>query len=277
MKKGIKNAFLGFLIGVCMLVPGVSGGSIAVMLGIYDDLLYAVSDLFKNFKQNMFFLLSVAVGGILGFAVMAKGVDLLIEIAYFQTIYFFIGVIIGGLFPLYQTSFSEKEKLNIPMTVLGVLAVVALGLLPSNLFTVGSGSIWLRFLLFVFAGLLLSAAFILPGVSFSLMLVILGLYDQFIQAIDNFNFRFLCPIGLCTLFGTIVLSKVLSHFLRSAPNYCHSMIVGFVLASLFELFPGIPTHDVVWCLLLLLTGILFPNLVFIITEKNQLSVSSQCD
>ncbi len=272
MRYAAKNIWCGFLIGVCMLVPGVSGGSIAVMLGIYDDLLNAVSNLFADFKKNILFLLYVALGGSVGFVTMAKVVAYLIRIAQYKTTYFFLGIIAGGLLLLFRTTFSKENKINVVMMLLGFLLVVSMGLLPQNMICMEDGSVWVRFFLLVFAGLLLSAALILPGVSFSLMLVILGIYDRFIVAIEIMEWRFLLPLIFCIVFGTIVLSKALSYYLAAAPNSCHSMIVGFVLGSLLELFPGLPSgQNMAWCGMLLLIGMMLPNInsIFKKNKKRQ--------
>ena len=278
MKKTAVNVFLGFVIGVSMLVPGVSGGSIAVLLGIYDDLLCAVSELTKDFRKNFMLLISVALGGVLGFFVMAKSFRMLLESAYIQMLYLFLGIIICGVILQWKYTVKEFGRVGIPMVLFGVLAVLLLRLLPQELLSFPGASVFLRFVLFVFTGLLLGGALILPGVSFSLMLVILGIYDEFVAAVEQLDFRFLFPLALCTLFGVIVLSKVLHGFLKRSPLQCHSLILGFVLASLVEVYPGLPPKENgVMCALLLILGIVAPMLLdCLFKRKRVVETSDKC-
>ena len=88
MSNLLQNAMIGFVIGTSMLIPGMSGGSIAVLLGVYDKLLCAFSDFFKNVKNNFFYLFSILIGGIIGFLLMVKLFVWVLEVAYYKTLFF---------------------------------------------------------------------------------------------------------------------------------------------------------------------------------------------
>ena len=254
--KICRNFLIGFLIGVCMLVPGVSGGTVAVVAGIYNDLLQAVSNFFADAKRNFAFLASVAVGGIVGFFAMSGGLEWLLEHARMPTVYFFIGVIIGGTIGILFEMGRNGENINIPMVLLGAAIVALLGFLPKEIFDFSDVGLIFKFVCFVISGILLGAALILPGISFSLMLVTLGLYDGFLDALRTFDIRILLPLMSATMFGVIVLTKVLALFMNKAPRYCNSLIIGFVFASVAQIYPGIPHGQMILCLVVFLLGFL---------------------
>ncbi len=249
----------GMIIGVFMLVPGVSGGSIAILLGIYDKLLDSVAGFFSEIKNNFKFLGCITIGALLGFALMSRLISYLLEVAYLQTIYLFIGIIVGGLWNTFQEQGGLKRLRIVPL-LLGVIFSVLLKFLPNNLMHFQGQMVVLRFLLYLISGVVLAAALILPGISFSMMLLSLGLYNDFVKAITRFDILFLIPIGLCVIFGIIVSSKILATFLKKAPDSCHSMIDGFVIVSVMDMFASVKNYSgVEFGVFLLILGTVFSN------------------
>lgn len=237
-----------------MLVPGVSGGTIAVVAGIYNDLLQAVSDFFKDIKHNLCFLVTVAFGGIVGFFAMSGGLEWLLDHARMPTLYFFIGVIVGGTVGMLIEMGQNGEKISIPMVVLGAVIVAILGFMPKEIFDFDNTAFLIKFVCFVISGILLGAALILPGISFSLMLVTLGMYDDFLYALRTFDIRALLPLVFATIFGIIVLIKALALFMKKEPRYCNSLIIGFVFASVADIYPGIPRGQMMLSLIVFAFG-----------------------
>jgi len=266
--KMIRNGVYGAVIGICMLIPGVSGGTIAVLLGIYDDLLSAMAALFSEFKNSIVFLTSVGMGGLFGAAIMSRLIGFLLNQAPFFTTYFFMGIILGGI-GMMKSGRQEREKVDVLMLIFGVVIVCSLRFLPVDVFDNVEDTLWIRFVIMLVMGVLLGAALILPGISFSMTLVFLGIYEEFMRAVAEFDLRYLLPIIFSTLFGIIVLSKALSRFIRKCPGKCHSMIMGFVIASLVELFPGFPpVQSALFSIISLLLGFLISLLaVYFIKRK----------
>lgn len=236
----LQRLLQGFVIGVCMLIPGLSGGTVAVLMGIYDDLLQSVAVFHKQPKQSMVRLSAVGMGGVIGFVIMSDAVRSLLSVAYMQTVYLFMGVVLGGLL-LQFIDTGGMKNISIPMIAVGLLTVFLLTLLPKDILHYSGDVIIVRLVFFVLAGLLLGAALILPGISFSLMLVTLGMYEEFLSAISGRQWSVLLPLMFSVMFGVLVLAKVLSVFMKQAPKYCNSLILGFVAASIAEIFPGVPT------------------------------------
>lgn len=268
IREYFLNTLAGFFIGIFMLVPGVSGGTIAILIGIYDRLLDAVSSLFWNFKSSIKLLLGVGFGGIIGFASMAGVLTFLLQRAKLPTVYFFIGIIVAGIFILIFD--WRKRGVDVFMIFLGCGIVGLLHCLPFDVFIYNDMSVASKFMVIILAGLLLGAALILPGISFSVTLMSLGLYEKFLQAIQTLDVYFLLPIAFSTLFGVILLAKLLANFMRKYSKRCYGLILGFVIASLAEIFPGYPKgEEIIWCIIAALCGCAISVVISFATKRKR--------
>ena len=240
------NFIKGIAIGGTMMVPGVSGGTMALILGIYDEIIHAISTFFKDIKKNTIFLLVVGAGGIIGLVTIAFLVNYCIEEFYYPSMFLFLGVVFGGLPVLYKKAdVGKRKKTDWIFLIVGALIIAGLIYFDRNfdgsLFSM-SNSIDLGNILFLFlAGIIIAIALILPGVSTSFLLLTLGLYEPLIAAVKGLDLAFLTPIVLGTLFGIIALTKILESLLNNKPRATYMMIIGFVIGSVIEVFPGIPT------------------------------------
>lgn len=243
----------GALIGGTMMVPGVSGGSMAIILGIYDQLVSSVSSFFKSIKKNILFLLIFVAGAGCGMLLIANPLLKLIETFEKPTLYFFIGVVAGGVPLVCKQSqikkFSWKYLLYI---IVGILIVVAISFLPENMFNPDSSPWIIKILLLLLAGIIAAVALILPGISVTLMLLVLGLYQSTITAIKEFDLLFLLPLGIGVVLGIFLTTKVLEMLMKKFPQATYLIILGFVLGSVGELFPGLPS-DLEWLICVPLT------------------------
>lgn len=236
--NNLLTALKGLIIGGTMLVPGVSGGSMAMILGIYDRLISSVSSFMKNKKENLIFLVIFSMGGILGILVFANPLLQLIERYPMPMLYFFIGAVAGGVPLIVRQSGAKKLTWRIAgYVVLGLIAVSALGLLPPDLFSAENST---GFLLLLVAGFVTAAALVLPGVSVSYLLLILGLYDRTMNAISTLHLPFLLPLGIGLVLGIILITRALERAMAAHPHPSYFIILGFLLGSVFEIFPGIP-------------------------------------
>ena len=238
----ILTALKGLIIGATMLVPGVSGGSMAMILGIYDRLISAVSSFMKNKKENLVFLLIFSMGGILGILLFANPLLQLIERYNMPMLYFFIGAVAGGVPLIVRESGARRLTWRIlGYIILGLAAVAFLALLPPDLFQTGTASGYAGFFLLVLAGFVTAAALVLPGVSVSYLLLLLGLYDKTMAAISSFHLPFLIPLGIGLLLGIVLITRGLEHALNRHPHPSYFIILGLLLGSIAEIFPGVPS------------------------------------
>lgn len=241
VKTALRNVSYGAVIGSAMLIPGVSGGTTAIILGIYDSLVRAVSELFKNFKRHIWFLVQVAAGGILGVLLFSKTVLWLVETFYFPMMYFFIGAILGSI-PLMvkKAKITMKNLYNVMFALLGILLALSTVFLPDMKqaeMSYRTGGI----LTLALCGLIISAALILPGISTSHILLVLGMYESVLEAIGSMNLLYIGIIGIGVLLGIFLCTKVLQKSMERFPSATFMMITGFVMASVYDIFPGVPT------------------------------------
>lgn len=266
LKSKIGIIYKGLLIGSTMLVPGVSGGSMAMILGIYDRLIESVSSFFKDVKNNLLFLLLFVLSAAMGMLLLAKPILALLE-SYPKIMgFFFIGAVAGGIPAIYEQAqikaFSWKTFLYI---VLGVAVVTMLSLFPADnlvgkMTEGGNMTIFL-----IVAGLIAAIALILPGISVSYLLLIMGLYHELMRAISELDMAFLIPMGIGLLCGIMLLTKGLELLMRRYPQMSYMTILGFVLGSLAEVFPGLPVGWE-WIFCMAAAGLGF-NFIFTISKS----------
>lgn len=223
----------GLVIGAAMLVPGASGGTMAIILGIYDRLISAVSSFGKNVKGNLLFLAVFGLSTGVGMFLFSTPVSWLLEHHEIPTICFFIIVILCGVPVIGRKSGVEKVRFSVVMyMLLGAIMVVCISKIPENVFQTES------FVGLIVAGIFSAAALILPGISFSHFLLILGIYEHLLAAVKMLEFKFLFPLGAGVLLGVILLSKLLESLMEKYPKQTYMIILGFILGSAGEIIAG---------------------------------------
>lgn len=229
----LKTFFKGILIGSSMSIPGISGGTVAIMLGEYDRLLESAADLLKKPRQNLPFLLMMAAGGAAGLLTAARLLTLIFATAAEVPLKFaFLGLAAGcvpaaarqcGVLPI-----TPRKLL---LTVVGGAAAAVLTYLPQS---TGNPQGVLPQLL---CGLLLAAALVLPGISASQTLLMLGMYQPVMARLSQGDFLPLAPMALGMLVGIFISAKLLSWLLRRFSG-TYLVIMGFMLFSLTQLIPS---------------------------------------
>lgn len=240
----IQNFLKGIFIGIATLVPGVSGGTIAIILGIYDDLIHAVSSFHKDWKKHISLLLQVCLGGFLGFGIFSRLLgNALLKYPYVMQ-YLFMGIIVGGLPVLFsRTSVSDgQRKRGYVFLIAGFALVLIMSSKPTAIISIAASHTILSTVFLFIAGIVIAAALVLPGISGSFMLLVLGLYSFTLDAINNVNVPIIIPLGLGIIAGTLITSRIVEKLLQKYPRKTYMLIIGFVLGSLIEVFPGIPSE-----------------------------------
>ncbi len=242
MKEFFKNLLKGTVIGSSMLLPGVSGGTTAIILGIYDKIIAAVSSFFRHPKQNLIFLCAIIAGGLFGMLAFSKGLLYVTETYPLPMHYLFIGAILGSI-PLLikKSTIRQITPKAFFYPVIGAALVFILELLPENLFAFTELTGPADYLLLFTAGLITAVALVLPGLSVSFMLLVLGIYEPTLQAIGTMNLAFLLPLLISVCIGIVVSTKLLGTAMARHPQGTFLIIAGFVLASLKSVYPGLPT------------------------------------
>ncbi len=251
-----SNCFVflkGAVIGGTMLVPGVSGGSMAMILGIYNRLIGAVSSFLKDVKGNILFMIIFVAGAGVGMIGLSHPISFLMENYTKPFMYFFLGAVAGSVPLVYRHARTEdkgwKSRLKqLAYLVLGMVVVMIFAFIPQDTFTGGgvntSGNIAIQLL----AGVIAAVALVLPGISVSYMLVLMGIYDSTVAAISRLDIFYLMPIGLGLFLGIVLVTKLLETAMNRHPEPTYLIILGFMIGSIAQVFPGMPHGIVEWLL-----------------------------
>ena len=256
----MKNYFITFgkslIVGSTMLVPGVSGGSMAMILGIYTKLISAVSSFMKNKLSNAIFLMIFLIGALIGIVSFSKPILHLIETYPMPMLYFFMGAVAGSIPLMLREAKLTSFSLKVPIYIaLGFLIVLFFEMTPISSVSTNDTSNWLTYVLLIVAGLIAAIALVLPGISVSYMLLLLGLYDETMRAASELYLPFLLPLGFGLVTGILLTTKTLEKLMLNYPQPTFLVILGFILGSILELYPGIPQNEeIIFCIITLLAG-----------------------
>ncbi len=243
----IKDFLKGILIGVANIIPGVSGGTMAVSMGVYDQLISAITGILKNFKRSMRILLPILAGAVAGIGGLSFVIKFLLENYPLQTSTLFIGLILGGLPILFSHVKGAKiGVLHVILFIIFFAIVIAMAVFngaESSVtdISVNFGTVIQLFLI----GMVASATMIIPGVSGSLVMMILGFYNIIISNISAFisslatwnvdglihGIGIFLPFGLGVIAGIGIVAKVIEWLFAKQPILTYSAIFGLVIAS----------------------------------------------
>ncbi len=239
-----KKAFLllkGFFLGLANLIPGVSGGTIAVTFGIYEYIIDAINNIFKNFKDSFYQLLPIIIGIILCFISMSKVIVYTLDKYQFQTIMFFVGLIIGGL-PILFNKVSKKYNFKNSMWALITFLIVIIFVLlkqGNNVVDLSNVSL-IDVILLIIMGIIAACTMVIPGISGSFVMMLVGYYQPIMEAlgdITNFqnighNLLILIPFGIGVLIGIVLIAKIMKFLFSKYETKMYFGVIGFVLASI---------------------------------------------
>ena len=238
--------FSGVLIGIANLIPGISGGTISVIVGIYDELIIALSDFFSAPLRNReatSLLTIVSLGVICGIYFFSGLIDTLITMYTFSTVLFFIGLIVGSIPMLCRNNrYMKPTILRIGSFLITFMGMLLLTWNTSIALTQTTLSPWKLIL----SGGLAAGSMIIPGISGSFILVMLGTYRSILQAIRVGDLEIIGWVLLGSLIGIILVSKILAKLIKKFRPVTHYAILGLILGSAIVLFPSLEgqTSDV---------------------------------
>jgi putative membrane protein len=239
----------GLLIGMGMILPGVSGGVLAVILNVYEKTIYSINNFSSNKKENIKFLLPLFIGMLAGCVISAKILKYAFEMYYTESCYIFMGLILGCI-PFLIKDVKKKDKKGVNYIVLlitFILSLTATILTKNNLdFSAqvdnGIMSIFRLFL----TGFLFISGKVVPGISSSFMLITIGMYPYFLNLLSNPIAIFessskiieLIPIIIGALVGAVFFIKLMAILLKKHYAITYSVIIGFVLGSIITMYPN---------------------------------------
>ena len=250
----IRDLLRGAAVGAANIIPGVSGGTLLVSMGVYPDIIHAVTGFFRHWKKSVFFLLPYALGMILGIAGLSFAVEALFARYPLQTAFLFVGFIFGGL-----PAILKKVSGHISVAE-GAAALCSFGLMTGlpflgeggeRILGTGFSGAAVLFLL----GIAGAATMVIPGVSGSMVLMSLGYYmpllgriSQFFSALVRLDIKnmisslaILAPFGLGVAAGVFLTAGLVAYFLKYHERMTYFVILGLILSSPAAVFLGIGT------------------------------------
>lgn len=249
MKNNIILMIKGAIFGIANIIPGVSGGTIALTMGVYEDLISSISHFFKNPKRSLKFAIPFALGAGLSILLMSKLISYCLSKFPFPTTLFFVGLILGGVPLLTRKVKKVKIKpLYIILFLLTFAFVMALNFLKSgtNVIDLSAPTI-LTYLLLGLVGMIAAATMVIPGISGSFVLMLLGFYEPIVNTVGSLtdfsllthNLAILIPFGIGIVIGIILIAKLIEYLFAKCEIPTYYAILGFVIASILTLLLGV--------------------------------------
>lgn len=243
----LKSICKGAVIGIANIIPGVSGGTMAVSMGIYDKLIHCITHLFKEFKKSVGFLVPIVIGAAIALIASSFGLEYLFGNYPIPTNLLFIGLILGGLPAMTKKVKDSKLKPgHVAAFLVFFIFVVVLAAIGEREGSQADLSFnFLNVLLLFLIGIIASATMVVPGVSGSMILLLLGYYNPiieninaFIRALTSFDmdgilkgFGVLVPFGIGVVVGIFVIAKLIEIIFEKFPLYAFWAIIGLIMAS----------------------------------------------
>lgn len=230
----IFRVLQGALIGLGAVLPGISGGVLSVIFGIYKPIMELLSNPFKNFKTHVPKLIPVIIGGVIGFLGVANILSFFLEKYPDPSVCVFIGLITGMLPSLFREAGEQGRSKGsyISMAVcMCVIFTLLIGLQMTSI-EVAPNFFW-----YLFCGFCLALSIIAPGMSFSTLLMPLGLYTPFIDGIGHFDMGILIPGGIGALVTVICLAKAVNALFDNYYSIAFHGIIGIVIAATVMIIP----------------------------------------
>lgn len=248
----VKLILKGVMMGVANIIPGVSGGTMAVSMGIYDKIIHAATHIVSEFKKSMKLLLPIVLGMLIGIVVLARILEYMFARVPFQTNLLFIGLIIGGLPAITKKVKGKTIRLGHILVCLVFFAIVAgLALLGEQEGASADLSFNIINIMKLFGvGIVASATMVIPGVSGSMMLMLMGYYNPVLNTINDFidslvsfhvpgildGCKVLVPFGIGVVVGIVAIAKLIEIIFEKFPEHAYWAIIGLIVASPVAIF-----------------------------------------
>lgn len=247
----------GMFIGSGFIIPGVSGGALAAIFGLYEQIITFLANLTKNFIENVKFFIPVGLGGLFGIAVLSWGISYLLGTFETIMIWFFVGAIIGTMPQLWQEAGSQGRSAK-DYTLL--MASFIFGLLILNLGNqLMDGQVAPSFAAWMLCGGLIALGVLVPGLSPSNFILYMGLYQDMADGFKSLDLTVIIPIGIGGLLTVLILAKIIEYIFKKFYSGFFHFIIGIVAASTIMIivpadYTGFSFIHYLMCLISLVTG-----------------------
>ena len=246
MKNNIILIIKGMIIGLANVIPGVSGGTLMITLGIYEQIIGVISHFFKNFKDNLKFIIPLGIGAVLSLLLFSKIISLSLDKFPLATTLFFLGLIVGGIPLLIKNMNKNKDSKKISNYVIAFISftfIILFAMLKNNNIADLNNLSFIKLILLFGVGIVAAATMVIPGISGSFVLMLVGYYKPIIDTIkDITNFKLLTHnmlilafFGIGVLIGIVLVSKLIEMLLKKYETKTYFAVFGFVIASIIAI------------------------------------------
>ena len=234
MKSILKDILIGIIIGAGKIIPGVSGSVLAITLGVYERIIYSINNIF-NYK-NIYYLSKIGIGIIISIVFLSKIIIYLLSNYYTYTIFVFVGLILGSIKSI-ATNTSFKYYY---LTILSFIIIVILGLININ--SNNHNGIFY----YLLSGFIESVSSIIPGISGTALLMLIGTYNMVIDIFSNIvsikylvsNINIVIPFIIGIILGLVISIKVIGYLFSKYKTITYNIILGLLLGSIFIMLKG---------------------------------------
>lgn len=240
--KFIIEVGKGILIGAGCILPGISSGVLCVIFGIYEKILDSILNFFKDIRKNIKFLFPLAIGGAIGVIIFSKILEYLLYKYPMQTKSIFIGLILGGVILLFkQIETKEKFKIkNILYLLTSLLIGIGMVYIENKIGTETKENV--NYIYLIFSGFLMSIGIVVPGVSNTIILMLLGVYPLYLNSVSTLYLPILINMGIGLIIGSLIFMKIIKYLLDKFYIQTMLTIIGFTIGSILVLLPE--THSI---------------------------------
>ena len=260
----IQEFLKGILIGVAKIIPGLSGSVLMISFNLYDKAIDSITNFFKDIKANFLFLANLSIGIIIGIVIFSNILSYFINNYYTYTTSLFIGLILGGVPLILQSTQKSKKGYILTIISLTIMSIISLTNINFNYIIQNN---FLDSIVFFGGGLLEALGTVVPGISSTALLMLVGIYNIYLEVLSNiFNFHdiianitFLIPFSLGLLLGIILLSLLINYLFKNYRKLTFSFILGVTLSSILLLLIKVLTNiasiiEIPICIIFLIIG-----------------------
>ena len=242
--ENLKLVLIGMAMGVANVIPGVSGGTIAIIFNIYDKLMDCITTNIKLIIKNLNFLLPLGIGVGIGILGLSKIMEILFQNYPQQTFFGFIGIIIGSLPLIYSKAVSGNDKnLSVSSIIAFIVTLLLMVLLSFVNADKEAGKVLFTtltpfsFIALFVSMLIATATMIIPGISGSMILIVMGMYQTiYFEAINKMNIPLLIPSVLGGIVGLLLGAQLIRFLLGKFHQVTYMGIMGLLVGSAYQLF-----------------------------------------
>jgi putative membrane protein len=243
MKSFLYRILCGFCLGISVFAPGISGSIMAIIMGIYDKLIDITSNPFKHLKQNIKFLFPMGIGAVISLVLFILVFSYLFE-TYEKAVYMlFIGLIAGNLPMIYKEANKSEFKWHYPIgAIIAVLIAFIIGIMSEGTDTAQGIEAGSNLIYLAIGGAVAGFASLIPGMSVSMILIVMGVYDTLIASAKSLDIAVIATVGIAFVVAMVLSSRLIKFIFEKFSGLAHFMVLGFLVGSIGGIFCSLPAN-----------------------------------